>query len=203
MNHPIIEQVRHVLRVYRYECLLIVISIFCLFGAIYVLSASNAAAADDFLDISTQDTPDSAYGSLWVDVSGSVKKPGVYELTESARVRDAIAKAGGLTEEVDYQNFAKNVNLARRVKDEEKIYIPSLGDSQDITAYDALEKRANSLLIHINTATQTELETLPGIGSVTATKIIDMRPFSTLDELVTRKAIGQATYNKIQDQIEL
>ncbi len=203
MNHPVIEHARHLLRIYRYECLLIVISIFCLFGAVYVASIGNTATADDFLDISAENTQLSTHSSIWVDVSGSVKKPGVYELSDSARVRDAVAKAGGLTDEVDYQNFAKNINLARRLKDEEKIYIPSLGESADITAYAALEERANSLLIHVNTATQTELESLPGIGSVTATKIIDMRPFSTLDELVSRKAIGQATYEKIKTQIQL
>lgn len=133
-----------------------------------------------------------------VDVSGAVIKPGVYKLTSKSRIVDALAKAGGLSEDADREYVEKNINLAGKVTDGAKIYIPRTGE--EILAEDSAAA-AIGPVININLATSETLETLPGIGEVTAQKIIDGRPYSNPEELLNKKIVGVATYEKIKDKI--
>lgn len=128
-----------------------------------------------------------------VDVSGAVERPGVYELILGSRIEDAIASAGGLSRELDQESFSKNINQAQKVIDGMKIYIPKRGD--DPTSY--------SVGTSVNTASQGELESLSGIGPVTAQKIISGRPYSALEELVTKKILGQSLFEKLKDKLSL
>ena len=131
-----------------------------------------------------------------VDVEGAVQKPGVYELDQDARLVNALIKAGGLIEQADRYYIARNMNLSKRVIDEEKIYIQFL-----IERTDGTETPLSS--VRINTATASQLELLPGIGPVTTEKIIKNRPYEHIDELVSKKVIGQKTFENIQSLIEL
>ena len=127
---------------------------------------------------------------IYVYVAGEVNNPSVVELEEGQRVADAIEKAGGLTDSGEI----KNINLAYKLQDGEKLYIPSLDEvmesEEENTNIDYItsgindgenqknnnsESNIDNGLVNINTATQTELETLDGIGPSTAKKIIDYR----------------------------
>jgi len=133
---------------------------------------------------------------ITVDVEGAVVKPGIYHLPRGSRVDDAIAASGGLSPDADRDLIAKTVNRAAKVADDSKLYIPLQGD--------ALQKAPNqSIFISINSASQAELEALPGIGPVTAQKIIDGRPYMSLEELVTKKAMNQSLLNKLREQLTL
>lgn len=149
-------------------------------------------------------SPDEASGSgqassIIIDIAGAVAKPGVYSLPGGSRVENAIAAAGGLSGDVDSDRLAKVVNRAAKLSDGAKIYIPTLtGWNPAITLPDA-----GFHPVSINVASQQELEALPGIGPATAKKIISGRPYTDLSELVAKKAMGQALFEKLKDQLTL
>lgn len=133
--------------------------------------------------------------SIKVDVSGEVTKPGVYSVSSSARVEDAIKVAGGVTESADPNYLAKNLNLAQKVSDGMKIYVPKIQEAG--RSGTPVVIGASTSLININEASLAELDTLPGVGTVTAQKIIDLRPYGSLEELVSKKAVTRSVYEKI------
>lgn len=152
----------------------------------------------------TNETLATSSSKLMVDISGAVVHPGVYELEADARVNDVIQKAGGLSINADRDWVAHTINLASKITDGTKIYIPSIEEEAtgvvEATS-DVAGGNAMSLLVNINTASQAELETLSGIGPVTAEKIISHRPYSTITDLLVKKVVGQATFEKIKEEI--
>lgn len=154
-------------------------------------------------------------------IAGAIKNEGVYELDENSRIADCIEKAGGLTEDANLQD----INLAYMLEDGMKIYIPKNSESNNhdntesnaTIENDKREKtvknienknsKTQNVKININTATQTELETLPGIGSSTALKIINYRKengkFKSIEDIKNVNGIGDSKYNKIKDMIKI
>lgn len=132
--------------------------------------------------------------SIYIDVSGAVNKPGVYQLELGSRVEDALRAAGGFTEGASTKWIETNLNRAMILVDGAKIYIPDAGASSSLV-------KTISEKINLNSASQSELETLAGIGPVTAVKIISGRPYQTIEELVSKKILGQKTFDKLKDQL--
>jgi competence protein ComEA len=150
---------------------------------------------------------DAPAGTLFVDVEGAVEAPGVRQLPNGSRIGDAIAAAGGYGADVDIAAAGRTLNLASRLTDGQQINVPALGDPVDIggdgPATTAAPGNAGGL-VDINHASSDELDTLPGVGPVTAQKIIDARteqPFATIDELQSRGVVGAATFDKLRDLI--
>src|SRR3989304_1730817 len=135
-----------------------------------------------------------------VDISGEVKNPGVYSLPSGTRVMEAIEAAGGVGQGGDKDWISKSLNLAEKVTDGQKILIPSVsqGASSLVTSPKSGEISGK---ININTASEARLDTLYGIGPVRAAKIIANRPYSSIEELVSKKVLGESTLEKIKDQI--
>ncbi len=146
-----------------------------------------------------------AQKALTVDVAGAVLHPGVYELESESRVADALSLAGGVTGEADGQWVEKNVNRAARVADGTKIYIPFVGDKVLSAPGGGIVAgiSTNSKSVSVNSASQAELEALSGVGPATATKIIQNRPYQTLEDLVTKKALGQSLYDKLKGELSI
>ena len=143
---------------------------------------------------------------LIIDVGGAVERPGVYELPATARVQDALIAAGGMSPAADREKVAQGLNLAAKLTDGGKIYIPEIGEEALAPLRQGSEGQAiagvsTSSLININTASASELDTLQGVGPVTAEKIISNRPYGTIEELVSKKAVGQKVFDDIKDQI--
>ena len=139
---------------------------------------------------------------VMIDIEGAVIKPGVYNLSSDNRTVDALAAAGGLSEEADRNWVEKNINLAKKVTDGLKIYIPRSGEQVlSENSVQSLQQGGAGPVINLNTASQSDLESLPGIGAVTAQKIIEARPYTSIEELLSRKVVGQSTYDKIKDKI--
>lgn len=143
-----------------------------------------------------------------VYVCGEVNKPGVYELSESSRIIDAISLAGGYTDKA----CCSYLNLAGAVADEQKIYVPSKEEveSEQLFQLDGGGNAGNktttgSDLININKATKEELMTLPGIGESKAEKIISYREengvFSSPEGIMQISGIKDGLFNKIKDRI--
>ncbi len=145
---------------------------------------------------------------IYVDVSGAVNNPGLYEASNTDRLKNMIDKAGGLTVNADKDFFALNFNLANRVVDEQKVYIPTVWEvSNGYTIDDIIQTgqpsssesdNSNYETISVNEATLEELDTLPGVGKITAQKIIDNRPYGALQELIDRKILGKTVYENIK-----
>lgn len=139
-----------------------------------------------------------------VQVSGAVPRPGVYALAQGSRVQDAISAAGGFLAEAD----KSGINLARALEDGEQLDIPYVEGSSPVivdapTAIGTAP--SNAELININTASASELDSLPGIGPTTSQKIIDYRqqngPFIAKEDIVNVSGIGPGTYERIKDLI--
>ena len=188
------------LRTYKIPILLGGISVFSIVVSLVLLVKSTQTAATPIQFSSDgAEASGSALGAaiVTVDVEGAVVHPGVYTLPVDSRVEDAIQAAGGLESDADEELFARTMNRAMKLVDGGKIYVPSLSSS-GIGSADSV-----SNLVSVNTASQSELDTLPGVGPVTAQKIIDNRPYQTLGELVSKKAVGTALFEKIKDKMSL
>lgn len=155
----------------------------------------NAGSAGDDIEIISSREQNAASGEVVVHVDGAVMSPGVYKLSSGARINDAIAAAGGLRAEADQTR----INLAAKVADGQKIYVQSQ-NSKFKSQNDGGEASA-SLLVNINTAAESELDKLPGVGPVTAGKIVASRPYSTPEELKTRKVVSASVFEKIREMI--
>ncbi len=148
-------------------------------------------------------------GAIVVDVQGAVLHPGLRHLDPESRVGDAIAAAGGYGPRVDAERAGRELNLAASLNDGDRIVVPSRDDAPRSSepgpaASGAAGGGGPGGPIDLNTATAAELDALPGVGPVTAQKIIDARaekPFATVDELRERKIIGSSTFEKLRDLV--
>jgi competence protein ComEA len=131
-----------------------------------------------------------------VDIQGAVNKPGVYKMPNGSRIEDLLNASEGIAEGADNKWIEVNLNRAKKVSDGEKIYIPTKNDQ-------SLMSNVQSKLVNINAATQKELESIAGIGAVTAEKIINGRPYQELAELVSRKIISAKLYTQIKDLLSV
>lgn len=162
---------------------------------------------------------------IFVYITGEVKNPGIVKLNENSRIIDAINSAGGTTNNA---NISK-INLAYVLKDGMKVNIPNKEDLKNNNNFDYItmssgdgknddipesesslssksdKSNTNKSAVNINTATQTELETLPGIGPSTALKIINYRnengKFSSIDEIKNVSGIGDSKFENIKKYI--
>ena len=138
-----------------------------------------------------------------VDISGAVKKPGVYCVSPDTRLYQVIEMAGGLTDEAD----TDSVNRASYVEDGQKIIIPVKGSETPDDAAPPADPAAaadTEGLVNINTASAEELKTLNGIGDVMAERIIEYRTshaFKNKEDIMQVNGIGQKMYDKIKDRI--
>lgn len=153
--------------------------------------------------------------NIIVHITGEIINDGIIEIEEGSRIADVIEEAGGITEEADLSK----VNLAYQVSDGQKIYIPNINEKENkiqnsIEEYITNEagdniiiegKEISSEKVNINTATQTELETLNGIGPSTALKIINYRnengKFETIEDLKNVPGIGEQKFENIKEGI--
>lgn len=201
-----------------------VILVIFIFGIVYslfqnqpetvsFLSESGESITDEaLLTMSTTDTTEITTQEMiiYVDVKGEVRDPGVYQLSNGARVMDAIESAGGLTNEADEDQL----NLALLLSDQMVIVVPNINQTLveefSMVNYFANEKDENphnELKININVADVAELTLLPGIGEKKAQAIIDYREeygsYQTIEDLMNVSGIGQKTFDKLSSMISV
>jgi competence protein ComEA len=141
-----------------------------------------------------------------VCIKGEVSKPGVYRLKAGSIVEDLIRQAGGFTSEA---NTDSKLNLARKLKDEDYVYVDRKIDpaaAAESTSVQA-SKGIDDGKIDINSATLEELDKIPGVGPVTAQKIIDYREkygtFGSIEDLKKIGGIGDKTIDKFRDKVDI
>ena len=142
--------------------------------------------------------------SIMIHISGQIYSPGIIELNSGSRLIDAVNLAGGLKKDADLDR----INLAKRLLDEEKIYIPKIGEEDTPIEIPNQTIASNSggveSKIDINICTKEELITLPGIGEVLAGRILDYREenlFNTIDDIKNVSGIGEKKYDSIKELI--
>lgn len=144
---------------------------------------------------------------ITIDVEGAVLKPGIHTLPAESRVQDALILAGGMSQKADVAKVAQSMNLAAKVIDGGKIYIPFEGEPSNTSIQSGGQNSSENTLgvstglININTAGETELDTLSGVGPATAQKIISARPYGSVDELLSKKAVGKSVFEKIKEKV--
>lgn len=133
--------------------------------------------------------------SVVVDIVGAVLRPGLYHVADGARVDDLVRLAGGSTGDADLER----VNTARRVVDGEQVVIPRKGDPVETSSEPA------TFPVHLNSATESDLDRLPGVGPATAAAIIAFRsqhgPFTSVDQLAQVRGIGAAKLDAIRQMV--
>ena len=174
---------------------------------------SNGSAIEEHGDNSTKNNSyQNAYNDndIYIHIIGEVNNQGLITLKQGQRVVDAIEKAGGVTDNADLSK----VNLAFMLSDGQKLRIPSVNDKDDNAAYvtdssgivlDAGSAGSEGKKVNINTASQTELETLNGIGPSLAAKIIEFREkngkFKSVDDLRNVTGIGESKFESIKKSV--
>lgn len=160
-------------------------------------------------------------GGIFVHIDGYINNPGVYEIKENDRIKTLIDKAGGFKEGYSI----KNINLAAKLSDGDKIYIPSVseeknsennnnininssGKGQNVkTDRNNVSIMKNNSKININTANISELKQITGIGESTANKIIDYREnvgkFKKIEDIKEVKGIGDTKYESLKNKITI
>ena len=139
--------------------------------------------------------------TIVVDLSGAVVSPGLYTISEDSRLGEVVEKAGGFAPSANKVLIAKEINLAQKLTDGMKLYIPFEGEETVVSPSSVLGSKEG--LISLNTASAAQLDTLPGVGVQTAQKIISARPYSTLEELTEKKVVSMGVFEKIRDKITL
>lgn len=167
----------------------------------------NALISNNFIESTTTDisnTENLDTNTIVVYICGAVKESKVITLKENSRICDAIDSVGGLTDEADLTN----INLAYIMEDGEKIYIPKKGEEIQNTSNSSYTSSITlNNKININKATQTELETIPGVGPSTALKIINYRKengkFSKIEDIKNVSGIGDAKFESMKEYITI
>ena len=177
---------------------------FIIFAIIVAVIVSKEEKADIVQDTTDDYVVETVDNYIVVYIIGAVHEPGVIRIKEGSRMYEVVEAAGGATDDTNIEL----VNLASIVKDEQKVIIPYIESGDNINM--AME-RINSLmsnnkgLININTATQTELQSLTGVGESTAMKIINYRNqngyFENVEELMNVSGIGKSKFNAIKNDI--
>jgi len=156
-------------------------------------------------------------GEVTAEIAGEVLKPGVYKLPLGSRVEDLLVVSGGFSGNADRSWTEKYLNRAAKLSDGQKVYIPkreSFDSAQDKQS-DSLSAKSsggnqtvssvlgtqNGSLVNINTSGVSELDSLPGIGPVYAQNIVEHRPYSNVEELLSKGALKQSVYNKVKDLV--
>lgn len=183
--------------------MVIAISLFNFIGKKYLLADSTKEdpLVEELMEGIKEDTEEeSEPKEIIVHISGQVNNPGIVKLEVGARVIDAVNLAGGLKNEADLDK----INLAKKLEDEEKIYIPALGEEGDVDFSDSQSTAEGNGKVNINTCTKDELLSLPGIGEVLADRIIDYReqtPFKNIEDIMNVSGIGEKKFESIKEMI--
>ena len=210
--------------------------VFCVIVSLLPQEREESAAALQET-VAAAEQKEEAAATIKVYVSGAVHNPGLHDIAPDSRAVDAIAAAGGMTEEAnkDRVNLAKickdgmQINVPRlsakelrrlrmersvgTVSTESAVYVPAAAESSYASSADGTysaaagtESAAYGGVIHLNSASAAELEELPGVGEVTAQRIVEYRAqhgFSRIEDIMNVKGIGQAKFNKMRPYLAL
>jgi competence protein ComEA len=173
----------------------------------------ETVSADDenesVLDDESENSTELEIKIIFVDIDGAINNPGTFQLPEGTRLCSLVEIAGGLKENAD----TRFINRAEKLHDEQKVYIPEMGEEIDLAAISAKEDsidaddEAKDGMVNINTANTSKLESLPGIGEVIAARIVEYREskecFSCIEDIKKVSGVADGKFNQIKDLIKV
>lgn len=196
---------------YRYHLLVILVGLILVgCGFLFIKKSFNLSSTK--VEILESSSGNGTGTLITAEISGAVIKPGVYKLENGARIDDLLIAGGGFSGSADRVWSDKYLNRAAKLTDGQKVYIPSVDEHSNVASakteggYQTVSSTFSSdsnTLININTASTSELDSLPGIGPTYAQKIIEHRPYSKPEDLVANGAITQTLYEKIKNNISV
>ena len=168
-------------------------------GAVASNNGPSSSGADSGIATASQ-------AVLIVEIVGAIEHPGVFRLPRGSRIGDLVAAGGGYSPRVDADRAGLDLNLAAPLSDGDQVRVPSRDDrpSSAIGPAGAKASRSPGEPLDLNSATAAQLDALPGIGPVTAAKIIasrDQQPFTAVQDLRTRKLLGEKTFANLKDLV--
>ena len=193
---------------FRFPVLFILIGVVLLGFGLLVTKDFGSTSKVEIIEDADKNEMD----AIVVEVSGAVEKAGVYKLNNEDRIEDVLVLAGGISADADRVWMEKFLNRASKLVDGQKVYIPRVGEQSGVlSAKDGGGYQSGSSsqegqkeeFININTANLKTLDSLPGIGPVYGQNIIEQRPYSNTEELVSKDVIPTKTYEKIKDKISV
>lgn len=172
---------------------------------ITLVDEGDLSDEDNNIDSNTEESTNDSIKKVYI--SGEINKPGVYQIKDEDRLEDLINEAGGLTDKAS----DKTLNLAQRLDDQMKIYIPNIDEENSLENIDPNQSASQSPsktseLININTASKEELMTLPNIGDKRADAIIEYRnanKFEKIEDIKNVTGIGDKFYEALKDLITI
>lgn len=198
---------------FRYPVLITLLGLILIGVGAFFVKSNKISSSSGIEVLKPTTTPQNT--KIFVELGGAVVFPGVYSFDSTARVEELLIKAGGLSENADREFVEKNINRAAKLSDGQKFYIPSKDEeykqSEVLSANTSVvyqsgsndQNAQNSTLVNINTASLSDLDKLPGIGPVYAQKIIDQRPYSSIEDLQNHSVVPKSTFEKIKNLITI
>ena len=195
---------------FKKQIILGLLGLILLSGGVLYLRLNQTKQTSPEVEIIKKETKtnNASEGDVVVEIVGAVVSPGVYTLKSGSRVEDLINASGGLTSQADGIIIEKTINRAAIIKDSQKVYIPKFGEvnvspqvGSEVLSSEASQPQTG--LVNINTASQSQLESLWGIGPVIAQNIIEQRPYSSTEELLNKKIVKSNVYDRIKSQISV
>jgi competence protein ComEA len=177
-------------------------------GAKVIVAGAGMSGDPDAAGVT--DPAASSTADVVVEIVGAVARPGVFRLPAGSRVGDLVAAAGGYGPRIDARRAEASLNLAATLHDGDQVRVPSrddpigTGGSGGSGEAGADGAAGGSGRVDLNTASAAELDELPGVGPVTAEKIIAAReeaPFTTVDDLRTRGILGEKTFERLRELV--
>jgi competence protein ComEA len=179
--------------------------IFFVYGLIVLLGSLSKPQDISFKSGSASNESDinssKPQNAIQVDIEGAVVAPGVYKLLANSIIQDVLVSSQGLSAAADRVWVAKNLNLAAKLYDGAKVYIPRVGEVAQVTNSNDQNSIGSQPLININTASSDSLDSLPGVGPATVTKIVNGRTYSNINELLDKKVVSGKVFDQIKDKI--
>ncbi|TEU02954.1 ComEA family DNA-binding protein [Candidatus Woesebacteria bacterium] len=193
---------------YRFQILFFLIGAILIgLGLLLVKDSRITSSKIEVLESTTEGLGEDL--EIVVEVAGAVEKPGVYKLTKGVRIEDALISAGGISADADRLWMERSLNRAAKLIDGQKIYIPRKDEqisgvsTSNSGGYQTISSSQGSGLVNVNAASQKELESLWGIGPVTAQNIVEQRPYSSVEELLTKKILKSNVYERNKDKLSV
>jgi competence protein ComEA len=193
---------------YRFQILFFLIGAILIgLGLLLVKDSRITSSKIEVLESTTEGLGEDL--EIVVEVAGAVERPGVYKLTKGVRIEDALISAGGISADADRIWMEKSLNRAAKLIDGQKIYIPRKDEqisgvsTSNLGGYQTISSSQGSGLVNVNAASQKELESLWGIGPVTAQNIVEQRPYSSVEELLTKKILKSNVYERNKDKLSV
>lgn len=192
--------------------LLILLAGLILVGTGILFFQKDRSSSSTKIEVLESADENSESGEITAEIAGEVVKPGVYKLSGNSRIDDLLILAGGFSIGADRAWTDKYLDRAAKLTDGQKIYIPGMDKQSDVAGAktgggdqsisSSLSSDSNSL-ININTAGLKELDTLPGIGPVYGQSIIEHRPYSNVEELLSKGALKKSVYEKVKNLVTI